>query len=259
MVKTRIEKAQEAYRKRDLKASYKVHTQKEIVGSLYHKEEHALNFTLSDVILGGQDGLVNVLGVILGVAAASGDSRIVIAAGLAATFAESISMAAVAYTSTISDADYYKSELEREKWELEHMPEKEEEEVRQIYRKRGFSGQLLEDVVKTITKDKKVWLDVMMGEELKIEPIDRKKAVKSAVIVGFSAIVGSIIPLAPFLFLGISTSIIISIITAAVVLFFVGFYKAKITVGSPGKSGIEIAIIGVLSALVGYFVGLLFQ
>ena len=56
---------------------------------------------LSDVILGGQDGLVNVLGVILGVAAATADTRIVLVAGLAATFAESVSMGAVAYTSTL--------------------------------------------------------------------------------------------------------------------------------------------------------------
>src|SRR5512143_43850 len=84
--------------------------------------------SLSDVILGGQDGLVNVLGVILGVAAASGDPRIIQAAGLAAAFAESVSMAAVAYTSTITDREHYLSELEREQWEIENIPEGETEE-----------------------------------------------------------------------------------------------------------------------------------
>src|SRR5512147_261755 len=66
-------------------------------------DPHHGTFHLSDVILGGQDGLVNVLGVILGVAAATSDSRIVMVAGLAATFAESVSMGAVAFTSTIAD------------------------------------------------------------------------------------------------------------------------------------------------------------
>jgi hypothetical protein len=64
------------------------------------RDPHRQASALSDVILGGQDGLVNVLGVILGVAAATSDPRIVLVAGLAATFAESVSMGAVAYTST---------------------------------------------------------------------------------------------------------------------------------------------------------------
>ncbi|HZY44053.1 MAG TPA: VIT1/CCC1 transporter family protein, partial [Anaerolineae bacterium] len=85
------------------------------LGQAIQKIEAPKKISLSDVILGGQDGLVNVLGVILGVAAASSDPRIVIAAGLAATFAESISMGAVAYTTTMADRDFYLSEIEREK------------------------------------------------------------------------------------------------------------------------------------------------
>ena len=71
---------------------------------------------LRDIILGGQDGLVNVLGVILAVASATNDVKIVLIAGLAATFAESISMAAVAYTSSKAERDYYKSEPKTEKY-----------------------------------------------------------------------------------------------------------------------------------------------
>src|SRR5574342_1046426 len=95
-----------------------------------HHDPHHGTFHLSDVILGGQDGLVNVLGVILGVAAATSDSRIVIAAGLAATFAESISMGAVAYTSKLAEHDHYRSEVERERREIREMPEAEAQEVR---------------------------------------------------------------------------------------------------------------------------------
>ncbi|HOD05010.1 MAG TPA: VIT1/CCC1 transporter family protein, partial [Anaerolineaceae bacterium] len=86
---------------------------------------------LADVILGGQDGLVNVLGVILGVAAASSDPRLVIVAGLAATFAESVSMGAVAFTSTLAEADYYDSEHAREMRHIEQAPRLERDEVRQ--------------------------------------------------------------------------------------------------------------------------------
>ena len=82
--------------------------------ALHHSKHdpHRQASGLADIILGGQDGLVNVLGVILGVAAATGDVRVVIAAGLAATFAESVSMGAVAYTSTQAEAEFYESERE---------------------------------------------------------------------------------------------------------------------------------------------------
>lgn len=81
-----------------------------------YKEQHQTQRgeLLRDVILGGQDGLVNVLGVILAVAVATTDVRVVLIAGLAATFAESISMAAVAYTSQKAEADFYQRERKRE-------------------------------------------------------------------------------------------------------------------------------------------------
>src|SRR5512136_3126180 len=108
-----------------------------------HIERHGGGGSLSDVILGGQDGLVNVLGVILGIAAATPDPRIVLAGGLAATFAESISMGAVAYTSTLADRDFYLAELEREKYEIREVPELEREEIRTVYREYGLEGEAL--------------------------------------------------------------------------------------------------------------------
>jgi VIT1/CCC1 family predicted Fe2+/Mn2+ transporter len=214
---------------------------------------------LSDIILGGQDGLVNVLGVILGVAAASGDPRLVIVAGLAATFAESVSMGAVAFTSTLADADYYDSEHARELRHIEQAPRLERDEVRHIYAQKGFKGELLEHIVDTITANPDVWVAVMMSEEHQLAPVDRKQAWKVALVVGFSAIVGSLIPLAPFIFLDVSSSMWVSVLVTALVLFGVGAYKAHVTVGRPGRSGLEMALIGTLSALVGYAVGALLK
>jgi len=214
---------------------------------------------LSDVILGGQDGLVNVLGVILGVAAATSDPHLVLVAGLAATFAESVSMGAVAYTSTLADADFYESEREREYRHIHHMPELEKDEIRDIYKHKGFRGDLLERIVDTITTNKEVWVAVMMAEEHQLSPVDRRQALKSAVVVGVSAIVGSLIPLVPFMLLPVHLSMLVSVLITAVVLFVVGAYKARMTVGRPAKSGLEMAVIGTLSALVGYAVGMLLK
>ncbi|MFQ5596075.1 MAG: VIT1/CCC1 transporter family protein, partial [Anaerolineae bacterium] len=224
-----------------------------------HIDPHSNASALADVILGGQDGLVNVLGVVLGVAAATGDPRIVMAAGLAATFAESVSMGAVAYTATLAESDFYMSELEREYRHIQEVPTLEQQEIRDIYRDRGFEGELLDRIVDTITANKDVWVAVMMAEEHQLTPTDRRTALRSALVVGIAAVIGSLIPLAPFAFLPVRVSMGVSILISALTLFVVGVYKARVTVGHPGKSGLEMALIGTLSAMVGYAVGLLFK
>ena len=224
-----------------------------------HFDPHRKSYELADVILGGQDGLVNVLGVILGVAAATNDPRIVFVAGLAATFAESVSMGAVAYTSTVAEVDFYESEREREYRHIQEVPHLERQEIRQIYTQKGFKGELLERIVDTITASEDVWVAVMMAEEHQLTPTNRRSALRSALIVGLAALIGSLIPLAPFAFLPVEMSIWISIAVSALVLFVVGAYKAKVTVGRPGKSGLEMALIGTVSALAGYAVGLILR
>lgn len=224
-----------------------------------HRDPHRHESRLSDVILGGQDGLVNVLGVILGVAAATQDARIVIAAGLAATFAESISMGAVAYTSTLANNDLYRSERDREYRHIHLAPDVEIEEIRDIYRNKGFEGETLEKIIEVITSNPDVWVNVMMSEELQMTPPEKTSAFRSALIVGLSALAGSLIPLFPFFFWSVGLSIGLSIVIAALTLFFVGVYKARVTVGRPFRSGIQMAAIGTISALAGYVVGLIFK
>ena len=224
-----------------------------------HHDPHHGEFRLAEVILGGQDGLVNVLGVILGVAAATADSRIVIAAGMAATFAESISMGAVAYTSKLAENDLFHSEREREYRHIHLAPDVEEREIREIYRKKGFDGQTLDTIVNVITSNPDVWVNVMMAEEFQLTPPEKFKAFNSALLVGFSALVGSFIPMFPFFFLNVNLSILLSIVIAALTLFVVGVYKARVTIGKPFRSGLQMAIIGTVSALAGYLVGVIFK
>jgi vacuolar iron transporter family protein len=227
----------------------------------YHSrgDPHRQASNLSDVILGGQDGLVNVLGVILGVAVATHDPRIVMVAGLAAAFAESVSMGAVAYTSTLADADFYESERSREYRHIRQVPHLERSEIQEIYKNKGFEGELLDHIVNTITANEDVWVAVMMAEEHQLQPTNRRHAVRAALVVGLSAIIGSLIPLVPFAFLSVDNSMLVSVAITALVLFGIGAYKAQKTVGHPGKSGLEMAIIGTISALVGYAIGILFK
>lgn len=222
-------------------------------------EESSRIGLLADFILGAQDGLVNVLGVALGIAVASRDITIILAGGLAATFAESVAMGAVAYTSTLARREHYLSEVAREKREMEEIPEVEREEVRTIFREWGFAGEELEEMVERIVAKEKAWLELMMAHELKLSPVEESKPLKSGILVGVSAIIGSLIPLSPFFLLQepLLYGMLASVVASASALFAIGWYKAKTTVGRPGRSGLQMAVIGILAAMAGFAVGLL--
>ncbi len=222
-------------------------------------EKHARPGLLSDFILGSQDGLVNVLGVILGVAVASRDITIILAGGLAATFAESISMGAVAYTSTVARRDHYRSEVERERQEMRELPDLERQEVREILERWEFHGDELEEMLEKIISKPKAWLELMMAHELNLAPVEETQARRSALIVGFAAIVGSLIPLVPFFATGadILLGIAISLVVSAITLFVIGWYKASTTIGRPARSGLQMLLIGITSALAGFGIAFL--
>lgn len=228
---------------------------------LQHKQEekHKRENPLRDVILGGQDGLVNALGIILGFAAVSSNVHILIATVLAATAAESLSMGAVAYTSALAQKDYYESEKQIELQEIETVPEMETEEVRQIYEAKGFTGKVLEEIVETITADKKLWLRTMMQEELNLHPINTRAVLKSAVIVTIATAIGHIIPLIPFFFVAHGTGVVFAIVLSAVTLFATGVYQAVTLVGSWWKSGIRMVLIGLTAAILGFIIAKLFN
>lgn len=224
-----------------------------------HVEIHSRVSWMRDVILGGQDGLVNVLGIVLGVSAASQDKKILIAASLAAAFAEAVSMAAVAYTSTLAQIDHYQKEVDTEREEINNDPQKEMDEVREIYRQKGFSGKLLEDIVSTVTKDKETWLRALVKEELALEKFDKSTIFTVSATVGIAALVASFVPVTPFFFLPHSPAIIVCLISSAIVLFAIGAYEAKTYVGSWIKNGIQLTLIGLGAALVGFLIGKIFK
>ncbi len=224
------------------------------------KEVHNGNhtgYTLKDIILGGQDGLVNVLGIVLAVATATNETRVVLIAGLAATFAESLSMGAVALTSSKAARDFYKKQLIVEKKQVEKVPRKAVKDVKEAYSRKGFAGSLLNQIVKHITSNKKLWVETMMQEELRLFPDEYAHPWKNALIVGFSSVIGSLIPLLPFFFAPVKTGVWLSLIITTSTLFLTGAVKAKITIGNWKKSGLEMAFIGLFAAITGYAIGLL--
>lgn len=224
-------------------------------GQAFSHEPHSKAGALfKEFILGGQDGLVNVLGVILGVAVASSSSHLVIVAALAAALAESFSMGAVAYTSGRAAEDYYKSEEAKELYEIDNLPDVETREVFDIYYAKGFRGRLLDEIVHRITRDKKTWLAIMMKEELGLTR-EFTPPLKAGLIVGSAALIGSIIPLAPFFVLRIGPAVVVGLIISALALFVTGAIEGRLTVGHWVRKGLQLAVIGLGAALIGFLVG----
>jgi predicted membrane protein (TIGR00267 family) len=228
-------------------------------GPMSGKEKHSTNNSLRDVILGGQDGLVNMLGIALGVVAAGGSTHVLVVTGIAAAITESISMGAVAYTSFGSDRDFYLAEKAREQSEISSRPEEERGEIREIYAAKGFKGQLLEDVVSTITSNRETWVSTMMNEELHLQPVAQQSLVQSAVVVTVATLIGHFIPIVPFMVVARTPAIVLAIALSAVTLFGVGVYSAKTLVGDWRKSGLQMVAIGLGAAAVGFLIGRLFH
>lgn len=168
-------------------------------------------------------------------------------------------MGAVAYTSALAQKDYYHSEREKEKKEIEEVPEMEKEEVRRIYEEKGLKGRVLEEVVTAITANKKIWADTMMAEELHIEPVNTGKVLKSSVIVTIATLIGHLIPLFPFFFAAHFQGVILAIVLSAITLFATGVYQAITLVGSWWKSGLRMLLIGLGAAAAGYVIAKLFH
>ena len=222
------------------------------------KESHSSQSFLSNFILGSQDGLVNVLGILLGVSAATNDLKLIYIAALAALGAESISMGAVAYTSTVAKRRQYMKEVSREQLEMKQVSSIEHEEVREIFKKWGYEGLELDSLTNQIASKPKAMLEFMMSFELKLSPVEKDEARRSFAVVLASTVIGSIIPLIPFFFVtsaSISSGAIAAVILSGTLLFFIGAYEARTTVGSMWRSGLQMMLIGLSAGFAGYLIG----
>jgi VIT1/CCC1 family predicted Fe2+/Mn2+ transporter len=220
-------------------------------------ETHASSSFLSNFILGSQDGLVNVLGILLGLTAATSDLRIIFVAAFAALGAESISMGAVAYTSTLARRKQYLKEVSREETEMREVPEKEKGEVRDVFQKWGYEGEELERLTEMIASRPKAWLEFMMSHELQLEPVSESEPRRSFLVVLSSTVFGSFIPLIPYFLVGkdVLLGAAGAVAVSGAVLFVVGYFEARTTVGSLWRSGLQMAAIGLAAGLAGFLIG----
>ncbi|HKV55883.1 MAG TPA: VIT1/CCC1 transporter family protein [Candidatus Binataceae bacterium] len=220
---------------------------------------HAIGGTyLRDLMLGLNDGLVAAFAVTSGVAGAFTSERIVVMAGLAEMLGGSISMGLAAFASARAHREYYRSEEQRERDEIRLWPDHERDEIRSIYRDKGFSGALLDQIVSHITSDPARWRNVMMHEELGFGADVMDPPFRSGLAVSIAYLIGAAVPWLPYLFVAQPFGILVSALATTIALFGVGAGKTIITARSWWRSGFESMLIGVVAAAITYSVGLAF-
>ena len=221
-----------------------------------HHEEHFHSSELvTDIVIGMSDGLTVPFALAAGLSGAVHDCHIIIIAGIAEIAAGSIAMGLGGYLAGKTEQDHYASELKREEWEVDNLPEKEKEEVRVIFADMGMSPETQLQIVDEMSKDKAKWIDFMMRYELGLEKPDPKRARNSALNIGISYIVGGLVPLSAYFFTnqpleGLKWSAAITVIC----LFVFGFFKAKVTGQNPLAGAIRVMLIGSVAAAAAFFI-----
>ena len=231
------------------------------IASASHHEEHLESSDLlRDVVIGMSDGLTVPFALAAGLTGAVSTSSIIVIAGIAEIVAGSIAMGLGGYLAGRTEQDHYNSELKREYEEVERVPEKEKDEVKEFFQKIGLSEELQTKATEEIAQDKKQWVDFMMKFELGLDEPDPKRATKSALNIGISYAVGGIIPLSPYFFIVDSREALkFSAIATLICLFIFGYFKSKIT-GVPVLTGaFKVMLIGALAAGAAFGVALLFK
>ncbi|NDB46532.1 MAG: hypothetical protein EB150_01350 [Nitrososphaeria archaeon] len=221
-----------------------------------HIEPHLSESSgVRDLVFGFGDGINTSLGIAAGVGGADVSSNIIILAALVAMFTGAKAMAVQNYLAVKAQRDLLKSEIAREEWEMEHKPEIERQEIEEIYRAKGFEGKDLEMIVNKITSDKKVWLDTMLTEELKLNVEILGNPLKSALRMFGSFLLGGILPILPFFFAHGYIPLLIAIGISLSTSFVVGAIKSRLAKTSIIKGGLEMAGLGTGIALIGFGIG----
>lgn len=213
---------------------------------------------LGEFVYGGIDGAVTTFAVVAGAAGAGLESSIVIILGFANLIADGFAMSVGSFLSKKSEIQNYNKHKQIEYWEVETIPGEEKKEIREIYAAKGFEGELLDQVVDTITADKDRWVDVMMKEELEMAE-ETKSPFAMGLITFLSFILMGFIPLIVYVidYLGTLEAQLfaVSSILTAFTFVGIGYLKGLVTNTAKLRSILETLILGGAAATLAYFVG----
>jgi vacuolar iron transporter family protein len=216
-----------------------------------HVESHfEASDTVRDVVIGMADGLTVPFALAAGLTGtAAATSKLVVIAGFAEIAAGSIAMGLGGYLAARTDRDHYESERARELRETVELPQKERDEVADVFRGFGMSEENIKPVVDAISADQTRWVDFMMRFELGFEEPDPRRARNSAATIAVSYILGGLVPLSSYMLLdNLQTALMVSVVVTLLALFAFGYFKGKMTGIPPFQGGIQTVVIGGLAS-----------
>jgi VIT1/CCC1 family predicted Fe2+/Mn2+ transporter len=210
---------------------------------------------IRDWVYGGIDGTVTTFAVVAGVVGADLSTKALLILGAANLFADGFSMAAANFSGTKAEIEEYEVVRRMEERHVEFAPDGEREEIRQIFRAKGFEGEALESAVNVITDKRERWIETMMTEEHGLPPISRSPA-RAALSTFLAFLACGSIPLVPFI-LGLPATVEASTVMTGLTFFSIGSMRSRWSPAPWWRAGLETFAIGIAAAAMAYIVGLI--
>jgi vacuolar iron transporter family protein len=219
------------------------------------KFRRQIESSIREIVFGTEDSLCSTLGTITGIAAGTQNSFVVILSGLVLIFVEAVSMAAGSYLSSKSANEIFKIRLSQDASRILQERVSDNESIADMLKRKKFSAAEIEIVFKALSKERKLWMAEIYRQENRFAPAVAISPVRSGAVMGFCYLLAGVVPLWPYFFFPIGLSIAISIIGTVIGLFGLGFVKAKIVESHWLRSGLEMMLISMTAALLGFLVG----
>lgn len=211
---------------------------------------------LRAAVLGANDGIVSVAALVVGVAGAHDSMSVILAAGVAGTVAGALSMAVGEYVSVSTQRDTEKALIAKEKWEIEHMPEVELEELTALYERKGLSRETAAHVARELTA--RDALGAHLEVELKIDPDDLTNPWHAGIASALSFLAGAVLPLLAITLPPPGLQIPITFVSVAVALVITGYLSARAGGARKGRAIIRNVAGGAAAMSITYGIGYLF-
>ena len=218
---------------------------------------------MGEFVYGGIDGSVTTFAVVAGAAGGGLGANVILILGFANLIADGFAMSVGSYLSNKSEQDNYNMHERTEYWEVDHLPERERQEVREIMQAKGFEDELLDKVVEVLTADRDRWVDLMMKEELGMIRESKSPIAMGAVTFASFMLVG-LIPLLTYVleFSGIKLDAdpfwLASFLTGLAFLG-IGYLKSYVTQTNRWRAMLETLLLGGAAAFLAYYVGSLLE
>ncbi len=225
---------------------------KEIEGE---RERIARLAGIREVVFGGQDGLISTTTLVAGIAATTTQNVVVLVAGVIATVAGALSMAVGSYLASRAQRQLYEAELASEQREIAEKSGEEMAELLAALVARGMPRREAIDVMRRIAAHPRLMIDLLGALELGLIPESLGSPIRDAIVTAIAFVAGSVIPLLPFLVLGIKAGLVATMLLALSALFALGAGKARLSGRPLLVSGLEVVLLGGAAGVLGYALG----